>query len=86
VLLERHLKTLADRRQPPLKYGKTAGISKLNDMLHQAGVYGTAPWRKVQWMADIRNQCDHAGTAEPKKEEVEDLIAEVRKFVALFVL
>jgi hypothetical protein len=33
----------------------------------------------------VRNQCDHASKTEPTRESVADLIAEVGKFVALFV-
>lgn len=86
VLLERHLKTLCDHHQPPIKYQKVATISKLNDLLKNAGAYDVAQWRKVQWMGDIRNGCDHANKTEPKKGDVADLIGEVKKFVALFVL
>jgi hypothetical protein len=86
VLLERHLKLLCDRHQPPLKYNKSSTISKLNDTLRDHGVYGVAQWRKVQWMGDIRNSCDHANTSEPRQADVADLVAEVKKFVALFVL
>jgi hypothetical protein len=86
VLLERHLKLLCDRHQPPIKYTKTVGISKLNDLLKDAAVYDVSQWRKVQWMGDVRNSCDHAHTVEPRKEDVADLIAEVKKFVSLFVI
>jgi hypothetical protein len=85
VLLERHLKLLCDRHNPALKYPTTAAIAKLNDLLKDAGVYDVAQWRKVQWMADIRNSCDHARTAEPNQSDVQYLVSEVRKFVALFV-
>jgi len=86
VLLERHLKLLCDRHHPPIKYTKSAGISKLNDLLKDSGVYDVAQWRKIQWMGDIRNGCDHARTSEPRKEDVRDLISEVGKFVSLFVV
>jgi len=86
MLLERHLKTLSDHHQPPIKYPKTAGISKINDALRDAGVYDVLQWRKVQWLGDVRNSCDHANKTEPKKGDVADLIGEVRKFVALFVI
>jgi hypothetical protein len=86
VLLERHLKLLCDRHHPPIKYTKSAGISKINDLLKDCGVYDVAQWRKVQWMGDIRNGCDHARTTEPRKEDVRDLISEVGKFVSLFVV
>jgi len=86
VLLERHLKLLCDRHHPPIKYTKSAGISKLNDLLKNGGVYDVAQWRKIQWMGDIRNGCDHARTTEPRKEDVRDLISVVSKFVSLFVV
>lgn len=86
VLIERHLKLLCDRHRPPIKYTKSAGISKLNDLLKDSGIYDVAQWRKVQWMGDIRNGCDHARTKEPRKEDVRDLISEVGKFVSLFVV
>ncbi len=86
VLLEHHLKLLCDRHQPSIKYTKTAGISKLNDLLKDAAVYDVPQWRKVQWMGDVRNSCDHAHTSEPSKNDVADLTVEVRKFVALFTI
>jgi hypothetical protein len=86
VLVERHLKLLCDRHHPPIRRTKSAGISRLNDLLKDADVYDVAQWRRVQWMGDVRNSCDHARTTEPRKEDVEDLIKEVRKFVSLFVL
>lgn len=86
VVLERHLKLLCDRHQPPIKYTRKDGISKLNDRLRDASVYDMAQWRKVQWMGDIRNECDHPGTDEPRRQDVGDLIAEVKKFVAVVVI
>lgn len=86
VLLERHLRLLCGRHQPPIKYRKNAGITKLNDALKSAGVYDVVQWRKVQWMGDIRNQCDHPKATEPREGDIADLIAEVSKFAALFVI
>jgi hypothetical protein len=85
VLLEGHLKVLCDRQTPPVTYLPTAAISKLNDALRNANVYDMVQWRKVQYMGDIRNQCDHAGM-NPRPEDVRDLIAEVKKFVELFAV
>ncbi|MFC2172123.1 hypothetical protein ACFLU6_05765 [Acidobacteriota bacterium] len=85
VLVERHLKLLCDRQQPPIKYPpKTATINRLNELLRNGGVYDVAQWRKVQWMGDVRNKCDHAEPTEPRKEDVGDLIEDVAKFIALF--
>lgn len=83
VLVERHLKVICEHQQPPLKYGKHDGITKLNDKLRDAQVYDQAQWRQIQWMGDIRNACDHPGSSEPKKEDVTALIDGVRKFIAL---
>jgi hypothetical protein len=83
VLLERHLKLVCERQRPPIKYAKRDGIAKLNAKLKDALVYDLAQWRKVEWMGDIRNACDHTGTSEPRKEDVGDMIAGVRKFVSL---
>jgi hypothetical protein len=86
VMVERHLKMLCDRQTPPIGYPDKATISKLNDLLKAASVYDAVEWRKVQVMGDIRNGCDHARTDEPRPEDVRDLIAEARKFIALHVI
>ena len=86
VLLERHLRLVCDKHRPPIKYPpKKATVSILNERLRRNSVYDVAQWRKVQWMGDVRNECSHAGS-EPRATDVADLIAEVRKFVALFVI
>jgi hypothetical protein len=86
VMLERHLKMLCDRPSLAIPYSDKATINPLNQALKDAGVYDQAAWRKVQWMADVRNACDHASTPEPKPQDVSDLIAEVKKFVALHTI
>jgi hypothetical protein len=86
VILERHLKLLCDRHKPPIQYLRNAGISKLNDLLKNNNYYDQTQWRKVQWMGDVRNSCDHSTKDEPRPEDVSDLIKEVKKFIALFVI
>ncbi|HSH79130.1 MAG TPA: DUF262 domain-containing protein [Herpetosiphonaceae bacterium] len=83
VALERHLKRLCDRHQPPIVYGRGDGISKINNMLKEAGVYDITQWRQIQWMGDVRNSCDHAGANPPRREDVDNLIQQVRRFIAL---
>ena len=84
VVLERHLKSLCDQQYPPLSYGAGDGISKVNDLLRKASIYDTTQWRQIQWMADIRNGCDHPQTTPPSKESVEDMIKKVRGLLASF--
>jgi hypothetical protein len=38
-------------------------------------------WRKIQFLGDIRNKCDHDKKEEPKKEEVADLILKVKVLI-----
>ncbi len=78
VVLEGHLKQMCQRHEPPLPVGKGDGISKVNNLLKEAGVYDVAQWRQVQWMGDIRNQCDHAGATPPRKADVESLLQQVK--------
>ena len=85
VLLERHLRLLCDKHQPPIKYPpKKATIAILNERLRDNSVYDAVQGRKVQWMGNVYNECSHAGS-EPRATDVANLIAEVREFVALFV-
>lgn len=87
VLLERHLKKLCNRNQPPIRFSpRTTTISALNDLLWKAGVYDQKIWRSVQWMGDVRNVCDHANAAEPERKDVQKLIREVSDFVSFFVV
>jgi len=86
VLLERHLKLLCDRSQPPIKYASKATISTLNNLLWKASVYEQKEWRLVQWMGDVRNECDHANATEPEPKAVQKLIHEIKEFVANFII
>ena len=81
VVLERYLKMMCDKNEPKLKYPKNATISKLNDILKDKNLMDMAEWRKIQYLGDIRNKCDHDNKVEPKKEEVADLISKVEELI-----
>jgi hypothetical protein len=81
VVLERHLKTRCDKNEPKLKYPKNATISKLSDILKDNNLLDIPEWRKIQFLGDIRNKCDHDKKEEPKKEEVFDLISKVKEMI-----
>ena len=49
-------------------------IADLNDPLKSASVIDTPTWRKISFLADLRNLCSHKKDAEPTKEQVEELI------------
>lgn len=73
VVLETYLQKLAKRRGVTMAK-KNPTISELNDLLRKAGVLDIPIWRKISYLADIRNLCSHKKDAEPSKEQVEELI------------
>ncbi|MFD1875046.1 hypothetical protein [Hymenobacter bucti] len=76
VVLEKHLAQVLLNHN--LKNSKShPSISDLNNALKAAEVYDTPTWRKIQYLGDIRNLCDHNKDKEPKKEEVDELISGV---------
>jgi hypothetical protein len=82
VVLERHLKTLCRLAHPPIKISKKKPtINDLNDLLREHSVLSDADWRKVQWMADIRNACDHDRDPAPRTEDVQEFLRVLDKFI-----
>lgn len=80
VVLEGHLNTVCDRHKVKVAK-KNPTISDFNDALKNAGVIEVAVWRKIQFLGDIRNKCDHKKTVDPTQDEIEELIDGVRKYV-----
>lgn len=74
VLIEGHLQKVANSHNIKINK-KNPTIADLNDPLKAASVTDTASWRKISFLADIRNLCSHKKDAEPTKEQVEELIA-----------
>lgn len=86
VLLERHLKLLCNKHQPIITYPHNAAISNLNDLLQKHAVYDRTQWTRVDWMRQVRNSCDHAGSTAPNSSNVDTLITEVGSFVQQFAV
>jgi hypothetical protein len=80
VVLERHLQRVATNHKIQIKKVNPT-IGDLNDPLKTAGVYEVAVWRKLQYLADLRNLCSHSKGAEPTREQVEEMLREVNQFV-----
>lgn len=77
VILESHLQKVADGHG--VKIAKKAPtIADLNDPLKAAGIYDTAVWRKISYLADIRNMCTHKKAADPSAEQAKELVDGVR--------
>lgn len=73
VVIEGHLQKVADTHGIKIPK-KHPTIADLNDPLKAASIIDTAGWRKISFLADLRNLCSHKKDSEPTKEQVEELI------------
>jgi hypothetical protein len=73
VLIEGHLQKVASAHGVKLAK-KNPTIADLNDPLKSASVIDTPTWRKISFLADLRNLCSHKKDSNPTKEQVEELI------------
>lgn len=73
VLIEGHLQKVAATHGVKLAK-KNPTIADLNDPLKAASIIDTPAWRKISFLADLRNICSHKKDIEPTKEQVEELI------------
>ena len=76
VILERHLKNLLRKHQPPIRFRQNSTLSTLNDLC-KGVVYDQPMWRRIQHLTELRNLCAHEKEREPTKSEVEELITGV---------
>ncbi len=80
VVLEKHLGQVCENHNIKTRK-KHPTISDFNDLLKKGGVLDTPSWRQIQRLGDIRNLCDHNKDRDPTKEEVEELVNGVEKFM-----
>lgn len=73
VVLEGHLQKVASVHGVKVEK-KNPTIADLNDPLKSASVIDTPTWRKISFLADLRNLCSHKKDSDPTKEQVEELI------------
>jgi hypothetical protein len=78
VVLEGHLATVCKNHAVKITKSKPT-LADFNDSLKSANVIDQTTWRFIQHLGDIRNNCDHKKSVDPKKEEVHDLIEGVKK-------
>ena len=73
VILEAHLQRVAVSHD--IKIAKrNPTIADLNDPLKQAEIYDIATWRKMSFLADLRNLCSHKKDVEPTVAQVKELL------------
>lgn len=80
VVLEKHLANVCSKHGIKTTK-KHPAINDYNQMLKDGEVIDTPTWRFIQHLGDLRNLCDHNKDRDPKKEEVDDLIAGVSKII-----
>ncbi|MCM1294491.1 MAG: HEPN domain-containing protein [Muribaculaceae bacterium] len=80
VALEAHLKSVCLNRN--IKITKRDDLSKYNDYLKSESIIDQPKWRKIQYLTDIRNACDHKRDAEPTKEQVAELINGTKQIIS----
>jgi hypothetical protein len=73
VVIEGHLQKVASAHAIKVAK-KNPTIADLNDPLKAGSVIDTPTWRKISFLADLRNLCSHKRDADPTKEQVEELI------------
>jgi len=73
VVIEGHLQKVASARGVKITK-KNPTIADLNDPLKAASIIDTPTWRKISFLADLRNLCSHKKDSEPTREQVEELI------------
>jgi hypothetical protein len=73
VVIEGHLQKVASAHGVNLAK-KNPTIADLNDPLKSASVIDVPTWRKISFLADLRNLCSHKKDSDPTKEQVEELI------------
>lgn len=80
VVLERHLQRVAQTHGVVVKKNNPT-IADLNDPLKQQSIYGLPVWRKIQYLADVRNLCAHKKDLEPTEGQVAELIEGVNAVI-----
>ena len=77
-VLENHLRSLCETRE--LEWRGSGSISKYNDLL-RGDVYPQSTWRRIQSVADVRNEAAHGNGQAIQRDEVTDAIPFVLRVI-----
>jgi hypothetical protein len=73
VIVEGHLQNVAASHGVTIAK-KNPTIADLNEPLKAASVIDTPTWRRISFLADLRNLCSHKKDREPTEGDVDELI------------
>ena len=73
VVIEKHLSQVCNNHNITFRK-KNLTINDYNQELKNNEIIDMTEWRRIQFLGDIRNLCDHNKKEEPTKEQVSDLI------------
>ena len=80
VVLEHHLSQVC--KNHTMKIGKkNPTIGDYNDALKNGNAIEQSDWRFNQYLADIRNLCDHKKDRDPTRKQVDELLDGVSKVI-----
>lgn len=80
VILEKHLAQVAENHDLKSRK-KSPTIGDMNNLLKDNETLDTPTWRAIQRLSDLRNSCVHDKGREPTKEDVDELIGGVEKYI-----
>ena len=80
VLLEKHFSQVCSEHKIVLKKSNPT-IFDFNEVLKNENIIDMPTWRKIQYLADLRNICCHNKDIEPSEEQVNDLLQGTEKLV-----
>lgn len=83
VLLEKHFQSIAKKASISIEK-KNPTINDYNQILYEKGVLDSAQYKFVNYLADIRNKCDHYKKEEPTKMDIEELISGTNKVIETY--
>jgi hypothetical protein len=89
AVLEKALKTLCKRQNPPIPTAKSDGkpltLNPLIDELKKVGVFNELKAKELRAWADIRNAAAHGDFDEFHRSDVERMLKGVADFLAMYV-
>lgn len=78
-VLEDHLRKLCDSRA--LTWKGAGSLSAYNDTLYAASIYAKPVLSRIQAIAHVRNEAAHGNGAVVKRDDVDDALTYVRRFL-----